>query len=338
MVAIQLSLRSKLNYSNWMKFLLFIISFLFSLFFLVSFCVAESERGTVIDAIVASIDGEPITLVELRRHASAQGYVEAANLGTDSAASRKLLEDLIVTRLLEREAQETGISVGEDEINAYMDEIKRQNKVNDAEFRKLLKSRDLTWDEYVAQIRNDILKSRVVGSRIRAKINVVNEDIERYLEENPDLIPPKGSVRLLQIRIPFRGQDGVQGQGGALAKEQANEIRQKIFSDDKQAVVVFAKYGGMFFEDLGHLELNDLRAEISNVVSSLEVGAVSETVEIDQAVYLFLQAGKITAEQPVDEVMKKQIEEQIFKTKFQEELKDFLDEDLLNKYHVEFAS
>lgn len=297
-----------------------------------------SADELVLDSILASIDGEPVTLTELRRHVATQMYSSKENvpspeeLTVSSPNLRTLLQDLVLSRLLDKEADAVGISVSKEEIDAYISEIQRQNRVDEDGFVAILQQQGLSWDEYVLQIKNDILKNRVVSARVRSKINVVDEDVERYMAERPELTPEVGSIRLQQIRIPLSTpeqrksvENQITGLQMQLATLSGSELRR-----------AFARAGGAAFQDLGHVQLDDLRSEIRDVVSPMESGQVSTPVEIGPAIYLFFVAGRVTEESPIDEAMEAEIKEQIFQVKFQEELKTFLDVELPKRYHVEF--
>ena len=292
----------------------------------------------VLDSILASIDGEPVTLTDLRRHVSSQMYAASRNLpdpkdlSLHSPELRQLLQDLVLSRLLDKEADAVGISVSNEEIDAYIAEIRRQNNVDEEGFRQILQQQGLTWKEYEQQIRNDILKNRVVSARVRSKITVVDGDVKRYLAERPDLAPELGSIRLQQIRIPT----GSAEQLAAAKKQLASIAAQCSAVEGLERRRVFARAGGPAFRDLGHVRADELRSEISTAVAELAAGELSEPISFENAAYLFLLAGIVTEETPFDEALRDEIRDEIFQVKFQEELKSFLDVDLPKRYHVEF--
>lgn len=302
---------------------------------------ADSFAGpqeVVLDSVLASIDGEPVTLTELRRHVATQMYSaqkdfpKPSELTLDSPQLRKLLQDLVLSRLLDKEADAVGISVSNEEIDAYIAEIRRQNNVDEDGFIAILKQQGLTRDEYVLQIKNDILKNRVVSARVRNKINIVDEDVQRYLSERPELAPAPGSIRLQQIRIPASSVEEMEA-----AKKQIAGITAQLGGlEGRELRQAFVRAGGQAFQDLGHVSVSDLREEIQTAVAELQPGQVSAPVEIGNAAYLFFLAGRVTEETPVDEALEDEIRDQIFQAKFQEELRTFLDVDLPKRYHVEF--
>jgi len=292
-------------------------------------CVAEV---VMLDAVLASIDGDPLTLAELRRHMAAQGFEKSYDLEPDSPGLRQYLQDLVFYKLLNKEAEAIGISVSEEEVKAYIEEIKRQNSVDDKGFEELLSNRGVSREDYITQIKNDILKSRVVSARVRSKVNVLDEDVERFLNEHPELRPELGSVRLQQISIPFEAQSA---ESNNAVRQKLAEIRAKILSGESQILELFRKEGGSFFKDLGHVKVADLRKQLQDAVEGLTVGGLSEPVEIGATLNLFFLASKATATAPVDAVLRDEIKSQIFKQKFEQLLKAYIDHELPKRYHVE---
>ena len=125
---------------------------------------------------------------------TALGFAEpgqAAMVGEELEVSAHLAGLDAVERLLQREAQEAGISVSDEETQAYLDEIKRQNNVDDEGFEELLEKQGFTLDEYLTQVRRDIVRTRILSMRVRKMINIVPEDVERFLEDHPELRPPE---------------------------------------------------------------------------------------------------------------------------------------------------
>lgn len=298
--------------------------------------ISAASADQLVDRIIASVGGEPVTLLELQRFQKALGTPQSADLQEGSPQFQKALHELLLNRMMEREAEDAGISIGEDEIAAYIEEIRRQNQVDEQGFLELLRSKGLTKDQYIAQIKGDILKSRVVSAKVRNQVNVVDEDIARYLNDHPELKPNAGSMHLIQVRIPLASVE---------SPEKANEIAEALKSqlEDGKAVDELripgagdgARSPG---QDLGFVTLSDLRSEITAAVKDLDAGQVSDVVEFAAAKYVFRIAAKADSEGAVDEVTREKIRTQIFQTKFEERLRLFFDEELPKKYQVELIA
>src|ERR1041385_4111634 len=86
-------------------------------------------RADALDRVVASIDGEPVTLYELEQFEAKE---RAAPMPNGEVLSRQqLLQALITDRLVAKEIATKGIRVRDEDIDHYIDRIKDQNHLND---------------------------------------------------------------------------------------------------------------------------------------------------------------------------------------------------------------
>ena len=112
--------------------------------------VVGPGRGEVVDRIVATIDGEPITTFELRRYAEERG--------ADHLEERKLLDGLVTDRLLDREVATLGIAARDEEIDRYIEQIKQRNGMDADRFRDALAAQGLTVASYRGRVKAEIEK------------------------------------------------------------------------------------------------------------------------------------------------------------------------------------
>ena len=140
--------------------------------------VATPGRTEVVNRIVATIDGDPITAHELQR------FVESKGEKAKNAPEKQVLEALITERLLDKEIQAQGIVVKDEEIDAYVGAIKTQNHLDDAGFVKALAGQGLTLKSYRERIKGELEKTQLVNREIRSRVTVSPEEIQRYYDEH----------------------------------------------------------------------------------------------------------------------------------------------------------
>lgn len=288
---------------------------------------SESQPSAVIDMILASVDGEPLTFSDLQRYIRSKGGTPPEDIQSGDFEIRKQLRELVLRDLLTKEAKETGITVADDEISAYVEEIKRENDVDDAGFEELLQGRGLTLEEYYSQVRSDIVRARVISASVRSKFSVSDEDVLRYLDSRPELRPEKGMLHLHQASVLFRNSP-------EMSEEECYHAIQKI-RESSVAGQDFREAAGQYYEDLGYLRVEDLREELQRAVEGLEVGEVSPIVTTDRGYLLLSVASQSSEDQPIDDTLKAQIRDEIYQTRFKEQVDKFLNEELPKKYHVE---
>jgi peptidyl-prolyl cis-trans isomerase SurA len=103
------------------------------------------------DTVAALVNGETITL----------SAVQSAQRGQ---SPRDTLERLIGGRLLEAEARALHLEVTEDEITAGVGDVQKANRMDDAQFEKLLTDQGFTLPAYRAFMRGHLLRSKVLNN------------------------------------------------------------------------------------------------------------------------------------------------------------------------------
>lgn len=284
----------------------------------------------LVDRIVASIDGEPITVADLSQYIDLR-EVQVPN--TDSASALKeRIDGFIAQALVEREAKSSGVDVSEQEITAYIDEIKRQNGVDDKAFVEMLGTRKLSLESYKKHVRSEILRSRVVGARVRAKISVSDGDIERYVAEHPELAPAQDSVHLQQIFIAKSQELSLDL--GASNPTSIVDVAAKVKDG-----VEFSEAYGPGYSDLGYVKVEDLRSEIQQAARELEPGEVSDVIEGEKGVYLVKVVARNEDEKvELPETLKESIRNELFQARLKDEITKYLNEELPKKYNVELVA
>lgn len=289
---------------------------------------ADDTKGSaVLDMVLASVDGEPLTMSDLREYISSRGEVVPQDLLDGSPEVRKYLRDMIVDQLVAREAESANISVSEDEVAAYIEEISRQNNVDADGFTDLLRSRGISLESYKKQVRSDIVRTRIVGARVRPKINILDEDIKAYLAEHPDLQPKSGEVHVEQILLRY--PEGADEEAVAQVKERADELRSQ--ADDGKELSALAKDD---YTDLGFVTPSDLRPVLADAITDLKPPETALAIEPGTGVYV-LKLAAVHGNDEVDEDVKQQIRKQLFEERIKGAVEKFFNDELPKKYHVE---
>lgn len=302
------------------------IGVFFLLFSPASFAQSAARTdGNIINEVVADIDGEPLTVKDLEQYAALQGQDLPPDIFGGDTKIMQLVKDMVLSKLIEREAKESGIEVSSEEIASYIEEIRRQNGVDVDGFRKLLESRGLSEQDYKRVVAGDILRAKVISAKVRAKVQIVDEDVKRYIEKNPQRIPPAGMVRVEQIFFPI----DISANEKALA-ETLSELRKRIIGG-----LEFSQAGGANYSDLGYMNLADLSTELRQAAVGLEDGGVSNVIIAGQGVYLLRVSGSTRGENGVAPGMEKQIRDELYQAALKEGLEKFLTEQLPTKYEVE---
>lgn len=289
--------------------------------------VAETtaQGATVLEMVIASVDGEPLTTSDLRQFVASHAPGQSLEVTGGDMEVRKYLRELILERLLEKEAQSMGIAVSDADIDAYMREVQQQNGVDEERFRSLLAEQGMSLERYKSEVRQEIIRARVISSRVRQKVNVLEEEIESFLREHPERLPGHGHVRVEQVFLKFPEDEP---QAKELLRERALELRAKASEGGS-----LQELAGEAYTDLGFIDRNDLKAELRQAAGRLNIGETSEVIHTDSGLYLLRIAEESGVTVP--QAVRDEVRRELFETKLATALERFFNNDLPAKYSVE---
>jgi len=249
----------------------------------------------LVDRIVAEVNDDIITLYDLNRKAApflkrvkamARPLEEERRMIYE--LREKVLNQMIDEKLTDQEIARYNIQVSEEAIDNTIEEMKKRSYMTDQQLRDQLEKDGLTMEDYRTQMKNQILRVRLVNREVKSKIVITDEDIRAYYEKNRDRYVGEGSVHLRQIlmKVP-----------PSATEEEKQVIREKLASIRQQVIggAVFEQLARDYSEsplakdggDLGTFKMSDLAPYILNALSGLKAGQVTEVVENDMGMQLF---------------------------------------------------
>ncbi len=290
----------------------------------------------VVNRIVATIDGEPVTLYELQTF-SAQMKQRASTGGEQPPTDqRAMLDELVLEKIMRKQVEAQGVTATDQQIDAYIMSIKERNKIDDAQLRAALAQQGLSWEQYRTQVKTDIERAALINKEIRNKVNVSPEEIERYYKEHLDQYgaKEKAHVRLISLLVPA---DATPEQRAAIRAD-AEKVRSDAAGGKDFAALAKAKSQGPGAQDggdIGEIERGQMESAFEKAVFALKPGQVSEVVETDTGFHIFkLEERSGDAHQPLAEVSD-DIREKLYRENMEERYDRWLKQDLRAKYHVE---
>lgn len=244
--------------------------------------LAESEK-IFLDAIVASVDGKPITLHEVNTRLKRN--VSLRELAADSEA-RVLVDDMINERLIMEEAAQKKFDVGPDDIERYIEEIAQRNQLSKEDFIAALKSQGKSLEDYKQQITIDILKTRIASTYLRGSVGVSDTEVENYLKGKASYNSNNKGAKLSLRQIVLRSESH--------SDEEIKQIFDKIaerlddgddFSDlaKEYSEGTEASDGGF----IGVIAEKDLSPEVFDAVFAVDEESVSKVVKINDNYFQF---------------------------------------------------
>jgi len=211
------------------------------------------------EGLAALVNGEPITVEDYQKQiAQVQAFFEQEGLDLESQegqdrlaqASRQVLEQMIDQVLIRQAAEEMGISISEEELEAKIQEIIEQSGGQE-QFEQSLQDTGTSYEDF-RQMLLDQLLSEAVFSAVTASISSVAEQVHaRHI-----LLSTKERAEEVLARL----------QGGEDFAFLAKEYSEDVSSRER---------GG----DMGFFPRGIMPPEVEDAVFSLEVGETSEIIQ-----------------------------------------------------------
>lgn len=230
--------------------------------------LAEVQTAQV-NAIVASVDGTPITLRDIAKRLTPARPIQLKDAAQDPQI-KSVLEGLILEHLILSEAESKRVSAGPEEINQYIEEVARRNSLTREGFEKALVAEGRSLEDYKRFVKVDILRSRLASSILQTSIPVSDAEIDSYLAENQGKNSDAAMLQLARIVIKAEEPDDT------LAKIRAELEDGSDFAElaKEYSIAPEAQDGGV----LGEIAEKDLQSEIFDAVFSLKEGETSKTI------------------------------------------------------------
>ena len=289
-----------------------------SLFFPVLAVAAGAPSSIQLNKIAAVVNGEIITLHELRSHVGPELIRRGINPGTpgsEQAISQLMttaLNSMVDDILLQQEARRLNIAASDAEVDNELNMMIQRNQTTKEAFETALVAQGQTMSSLRERIRNNILTQRIIGVMIARKVVVTKEDIERYYTQHGHEFTADKSVDISFIVFP----------PSVDAEAITKKIHSRALSFEKAAndysIGPQADKGGR----LGFVSWIDLIPPLREVVANLEEGKVSQLFMVETYKALLLLNGSTPGRQMSLEEASQDIEqilrEPLLQSRFEE--------------------
>lgn len=247
--------------------------------------VADAPPARTLNRVAAMVNGEPITLREITEAGGPEWQAveamppsperEQARLRILRAVYTRLLAD----RLLEAQVRELKIEVTDAEVQAAIEDKKRQYKIDDATLERALAGEGLTLETYRVQLRKQIAANRVLMERVGPRIRVSDDDVRAYHVQHAAELVTDVEVRARHVFLPVAAGAPVADEARVkalaekvVARARGGEDFAKVARELSQGPS--AKEGG----ELGWLKRGVIQPEVERAVFALAPGQVSDPV------------------------------------------------------------
>ena len=306
---------------------------------LILFFFARGVFATVIEQLIAVIDGEPYTLSNINAYSKAKlgrGF-PIGSLKDIGAQDRQVLEQFVTDKLLEAEVREAGIVVSDADVQRYIDQVKKNNRLSEEDLKAALSRENQTLATYKASVKAEIEKSDLIDRQVRRKVTISDEDVERYYKLNAKNFRTGDRANIRHILLSLPENASAERVQAAMTKGQ--ELYRRIAAGEDFAALAREHSQGAGQADggeIGWVNRGTLIAGIEEVAfQKLAVGQVSEPFRTSMGIHIVkLEARDAGSPVPLATVAPR-IKEELMNKALEERFAKWVKTDLRRKHRVD---
>ncbi|MBF0229461.1 MAG: SurA N-terminal domain-containing protein [Desulfamplus sp.] len=295
------------------------------------FVASNSINAKLIDRIVAIVNNDVITLIDL--NSALQPYlqkIESSGYGDEkkkeilSQLTGDMLNRMIERKLTDQEAKRVKITVSDKEVDSAIERVKQSQLMSQEELEKALKDDGLSFADYREKIREEILRPKLINQSIKSKVVITDSDIKNYYEKhNQDFV---GITKYYLRNILVKSEENKDE-----SKKKIENIKKRLDGGEDFKAVAKAESEGANAEeegDLGFFDWETLSDTIKKAVENLKAGDHTDVIETDQGYQIFYvenidnqnsnKADSVKLDKEVSEAISKRLYDDIVETKFRE--------------------
>lgn len=285
---------------------------------------AQNPRNEIMDGIAAIVNGDVVTIGQLRELTGAREMALRETLSGEALAEavKKLrqdsIKDLIDRQLILQEFKKKEFNIPDYVVDDRVQSIIRQEFGGDRmAFVRTLQAQGFTLTRFKEIEREKVVVQAMRQANVKDDFVTTPSQIQRFYDENKSAYttPEEAHLRMIVLRGGSSSGGDLPGEGAADKKALAQEIRDKLAAGGD-----FARMASMYSEDestadlggdWGVIQRETLNEALTRVAFSLPVGQVSPVVTIGDSYYIMLvESRKPARVRPLNEV-KEEIEQNL---------------------------
>ncbi|HVI60337.1 MAG TPA: peptidylprolyl isomerase [Luteimonas sp.] len=235
---------------------------------------AHAQQVQPLDGIAAVVDEDVILRSELDRALNnilAQYAGRQDQLPPRDVLQRQVLERLILLRLQTARATETGVRVGDAEVDNAITNIAAQNKLTPDQLRQQLARDGMSYDDFRASLRDELLSQRLRQRFAQSRISVSEAEVDAALAA-------QGGEQYHLAHILVALPDGATPEQIATGQQKVDGVKALLDKGEMTFAAAAVRYSdspnALEGGDLGWRSIDEIPAAFANTIRTLQKGQV----------------------------------------------------------------
>jgi peptidyl-prolyl cis-trans isomerase SurA len=260
---------------------------------------------------VAAVVGDNIILASEVEEKAAPMLADASRIGDPAkraaratALRREVLDRLIDDELILQQATDLKLSVTNEQVDQSIEEIKKQNSLDDDQLKEALRGQGMSMAGYRADLKRQLLRYRVLNIAVGSRVSISDEEVKGYYERH---MKDGGNVQVRASHIFVAIPDGADAATVAEKQAWAKKLLERAKGGED-----FAKLAKQYSDDaatrgdggdLGMFGKDMLPKAIEEIVFSMQPGELAGPVRADRGFHVIkLVSRKVGDAKPLAEV------------------------------------
>lgn len=255
----------------------------------ISFAVTVGALpGAAETTIVAVVNGQPITNYDVsQRQKLMQLTGERGNL------REKAIDELINEAVQIRAAKDANIIASDKQVDDAVAEIAQRVKLSPAQLKQVLSQQGITMETLRDRIRAQVAFGQLVRARFQAEASVTEQDLVAALLKDEELENTVDAALYTLERVAIALPEDPSSQRLARANATARDLRSK-FTSCKDGLELAKRTRNVVVQPFGRRLESDLTQGIRSALKDVQVGRLSEPVQLPRALVMFAVCDKET--------------------------------------------
>ena len=296
-------------------------------------------RAAVVEQLIAVINGEPYTLSNLTAFAKSRlsKTFPSGDLQQINAADREVLEQFITDKLMDAEVRESGIRVTDDDVDRYIEQVKKNNRLSDDDFKATLTREGLNLASYKISVKTELEKAEILDRNVKRKVSITDDDVERYYKINSKNYRANERARIRHILLSL--PEKAQPEQVEVVTAKAKDLHRRVLAGEDFAALAreFSEGAGRSDGgDIGWINRGTLLSGLEEVAfEKLTPGKISEPFRTSLGLHIVkLEAREAGTILPLTTVAPK-IKQELINKAMEERFAKWLKSDLRRKHRVD---
>lgn len=297
----------------------------------------DAPDEVILDEIVARVNEDVVTKTDLEGELRRLQVDIRSEIEDDDEfrklyeqEKRKILENLIETRLMAQKAEEIGLPSVDEDVDRFLQNLMDQNGIPNLQvLDQALQQTGRTLQEFRRVLQERMTVGQVKNSLVFSRITLLTPEINAYYEEHKEQFSEPPQVTLAEIAVLY--EDKTREEAEARAREVLSKLDEgasfEKLAEEYSEGATAARGGG-----IGTFRKGALAEPLEKVAFSLKVGEHSRLIENDWGIQIVKVTARDDSRIKALEEVRPEIEQALYEKKAAPQLESFIAQLIENSY------